>query len=176
MNGRGQTPVRPGERASGPQGTRLFSAEELRQYASALAPGQEARASVQGPVLQGTSTGCAGRRFMLRQGRQTVGRRGDNDIVIDDPSVSASHAWLMSHPGHYAVMNTLSTNGTFVNGKRVHEAALKHGDRVRFGQAEFVFLTREPGAPHPARGRLLALATLAVLALAAAIGWFIQRP
>jgi pSer/pThr/pTyr-binding forkhead associated (FHA) protein len=68
-------------------------------------------------------------------------------------------------------MNTLSTNGTFVNGKRVHEAVLKHGDLVRLGQAELVFLTRE----HGARRRLPLVRVAAVIvavASLAALGWW----
>jgi len=129
--------------SAGPQGTQLFSANELGQLAVEAGPVSSGRASVRQPVLQGTHGLMAGRRFSVRAGRQTIGRRDDSDIVINEPSVSATHAWVMNQQGHYVVMNTLSTNGTFVNNERVHEAVIKHGDLIRFGQAEFVFLTRE---------------------------------
>jgi hypothetical protein len=147
MDGYGPPPVLPrNRRSSGPQGTRLFSAEELRQAAREAAPVLLGRASAAAPVLEGASGAFEGRRYSLRSGRQTIGRRGDNDIVLEDLSVSASHAWIMNQQNQYVIMNTLSTNGTFVNGKRIHEATLRHGDRVRFGQVEFTFLTRERGA------------------------------
>lgn len=133
-------PARP---AAGPQGTQLLSAEELQQYARVDAAETDGRASVHEPVLMGSNGSVLDKRFVLKSGRQTLGRRHDNNIVIDDPSVSAAHAWIINQNGHYVVMNTLSTNGTYVNGKRIHEAPLQHGDRVHFGQAEFVFLTRE---------------------------------
>ncbi|NUO73428.1 MAG: FHA domain-containing protein [Frateuria sp.] len=169
MDGHGQPPVLPrNRRSSGPQGTRLFSAEELRQFAREATPVVLGRASAAAPVLEGASGDLQGRRISLRPGRQTIGRRGDNDVVLEDLSVSASHAWIMSQRNQYVIMNTLSTNGTFVNGKRVHEATLRHGDRVRFGQAEFTFLTRERGAGSDWRGWLaLGVAALAVLGLAA---------
>jgi hypothetical protein len=171
MDGPGQTPVLPqSRRSSGPQGTRLFSAEELRQFAREAAPVLLGRASAAAPVLEGASGDFMGRRISLRSGRQTIGRRGDNDIVLEDLSVSASHAWIMNQQGHYVVMNTLSTNGTFVNGKRVHEAALRHGDRVRFGQVEFTFLTRERGAGAAWRG-WLALAAAGLAALGVVAWW-----
>lgn len=171
MKGRDKLPVRPASSASaGSQGTRLFSAEELRQYAAQTAPAPDGRASVDKPVLEGVSAGLQGRRFVLGAGRQTVGRRADNDIVVDDLSVSASHAWIINQQGHHVIMNTLSTNGTFVNDKRVHQATLKHRDRIRLGQAEFLFMTREPGAGTRARPRWIALAALALLALAA-LAW-----
>jgi len=151
-------------RSAGPQGTRLFSAEELRLQASEATPVSTGRASVHEPVLEGVGGELGGRRFSVRPGRQTIGRRGDNNIVIGDSSVSASHAWIMNQQGHYVIMNTLSTNGTFVNDKRVHEAVLRHGDRIRLGQAEFVFLTRDPGASRP---RWLSFALMGLVLFAA---------
>lgn len=174
MNGPVPSPRRtPDPRTAGPQGTRLFSAEELRQYADAATPAARGPASVAQPVLQGRSQGLETMRFALRSGRQTVGRRADNDIVVNEPSVSASHAWVINQQGHYVIMNTLSTNGTFVNGKRVHEAVLKHGDCVRLGQAEFVFLTRERSAR---RQFPLGWAVGAVVMIAgvAALGWWLS--
>ncbi|MDE3071811.1 MAG: FHA domain-containing protein [Pseudomonadota bacterium] len=173
MKNRGQAPSRAvGGRSSGPQGTRLFAAEDLRQYAGEAGAGSSGRASVREPVLEGSSAGLAGRRFVLRTGRQTIGRRDDNDIVVNDPSVSASHAWIINQQGHYVIMNTLSTNGTFVNDRRIHETTLQHGDRIRLGQAELVFLTREHGAPAPARLRRI-LVGLLVLAALGAVAWWL---
>jgi pSer/pThr/pTyr-binding forkhead associated (FHA) protein len=162
------------ERVSGPQGTQLFSAEELRRH-TASGPHADAldRASANRPVLLGIDS-MDGKRFSLRAGRQTIGRRDDNDIVIDESSVSSSHAWIMNQNGHYVIMNTLSTNGTFVNDQRVHDAVLKHGDRIRFGQAEFVFRTRESG-PLGSKRSLVAAGILAVAALGALAWWLFMR-
>lgn len=157
------------KRTAGPQGTRLFSADELRVDPSEFDPQTNARASVGKPVLEGISAGFEGRRVSLPAGRQTIGRHANNDIVIEDPSVSSSHAWIINQRGHCVVMNTLSTNGTFVNDKRLHEAVLKHGDRIRLGHAEFVFLTREPDAAGRVWLRRLALALLLLTALGALV-------
>jgi pSer/pThr/pTyr-binding forkhead associated (FHA) protein len=163
-------------RAAGPQGTRLFSAEELSRLAAEAAPAPAGRASATEPVLEGVSEGLEGRRFALRPGRLTVGRGGHNDVVVEEPSVSSTHAWIVNQQGHYVVMNTLSTNGTFVNGQRVHESPIRHGDRVRFGQAEFVFLTREPGRRiGGATGWLIAAAVVAVVGMAALAWWMTAR-
>ena len=174
MNGRDNTPTPPaGKRSSGSQGTRLFSVEELRHYAEQTGPISSGRASVDKPVLKGISAGLHGQRFFLRPGRQTLGRRGDNDIVIDDLSVSASHAWIINQQGHHVIMNTLSTNGTFVNDRRTHETTLKHGDRIRLGQAEFVFLTREPGAASTGHLRWVAVGLWVALGLGALAWWLL---
>ncbi|HET6431192.1 FHA domain-containing protein [Dyella sp.] len=173
MNGPVPVPRRRNDpRTAGPQGTRLFTAEELAQYADAVAPAPPGPASTAQPVLLGRSEGLGTVRFALRSGRQTLGRRSDNDIVVNEPSVSASHAWVINQQGHYVIMNTLSTNGTFVNGKRVHEAVLKHGDCVRLGQAEFVFLTRERGERRRrSAGWITAAAAFALGALAVLAWW-----
>ena len=173
MNSDVQTPARSGgRRTAGPQGTQLFSAEELHQYASETGLASDGRASVHEPVIEGVGEGLEGRRFSLRSGRQTIGRGGDSDIVIDDPSVSSSHAWIINQHGHHVIMNTLSTNGTFVNDKRIHEAVLKHGDRIRLGQAEFVFLTRERGAAGTTRLRWIGFGLLTLGGLGALAWWF----
>ncbi len=175
MNSDVQTPARPGgRRTAGPQGTQLFSAEELRRYARETELASDGRASVHEPVLDGVSAGLEGRRFSLRSGRQTIGRGGGNDILIDDPGVSSSHAWIINQHGHHVIMNTLSTNGTFVNDKRIHEAILKHGDRIRLGQAEFVFLTRERDAADKTRMRWIGFGfgLLTLGGLGALTWWF----
>ena len=164
---RSQDATASSHRSAGPQGTQLFQADTLRAQTEQAASSGNARASVAEPVLEGVSPGIEGRRYTLRAGRQTIGRRDDNDIVLDDASVSSSHAWILNQQGHHVVMNMLSTNGTFVNDERVHEATLKHGDRVRLGQAEFVFLTREAGDRRiGARHWLVGALLLAAIVLA----------
>lgn len=172
-NPRQQTSSASTRHPSGPQGTRLFSTDELNRLADEAGAASTGRASVHEPVLEGANAGLEGRRFSLRAGRQTIGRRDDNDIVIGDLSVSSAHAWIMNQQGHYVIMNTLSTNGTFVNGKRVHEATLKHGDRVRLGQVEFVFLTREPGQHSHTRSIAIAIGVVALAALGVLAWWLL---
>ena len=162
-----------GRLRAGPQGTQLLSAVQMQQLALEESQAANGRASSHKPVLEGTQGELKGSRFTLLQGRQTIGRRGDNDIVINDPSVSATHAWIINQHGHYVLMNTLSTNGTFVNDKRIHETVLVHGDRVRFGQAEFTFLTHEHSEPALRRYAYVAAAVLGAAALAGAIWWVV---
>jgi pSer/pThr/pTyr-binding forkhead associated (FHA) protein len=160
------------EQRTGPQGTQLLSAEELQRLSQEETAAANGLATTREPVLLGSSEGVAGRRYSLRSGKQTVGRRADNDIIIDEPSVSAAHAWIINHDGHYVILNTLSTNGTFVNDKRVHEAPLSHGDKVRLGHAEFVFLTREPGTFDKTNLRWFAVALIGVIVVAGLAWWW----
>ncbi|WP_018871643.1 FHA domain-containing protein [Thioalkalivibrio sp. ALJ16] len=98
------------------------------------------------PVLVGVSANFRQQRLSFRPGKRSVGRQADNDIVLQDGSVSAQHAWLVNERGECRVVNLLSTNGTWVNDAKVHEAVLKEGDHVRFGRAEFVFHQRDDGS------------------------------
>jgi hypothetical protein len=63
----------------------------------------------------------------------TIGRTADNAIIIDSPAVSSHHACVFRDAGMIAVEDLQSTNGTFVNGKRVSRHLLRHGDVVQIG-------------------------------------------
>lgn len=175
MNKGQPQPTKAGGLRAGPQGTQLLSAAHMQQLAqeeAALA--SDGRASSHAPVLLGIHGSLKDCRYTLRQGRQTIGRRADNDIVVNDPSVSATHAWIINQNGHYVLMNTLSTNGTFVNDRRIHETVLMHGDRIRFGQAEFAFLTHEHAPQSPRHVLYAAAALLGLLALAGLAWWLLR--
>ena len=76
-------------------------------------------------------------------GRDTVllGRAARADFRIGDPTVSATHAMLRrSAGGEWTISDLGSRNGTRVNGWRVHETALRPGDLISLGLAEFTFL------------------------------------
>lgn len=79
----------------------------------------------------------------------TVGRRSDNDIVIDDPTVSGRHCRISLQGGVYFVEDLGSTNGTYVNGKRIQRAGLHPGDAV--GVAKHVLTLLEDGLEPYAR-------------------------
>jgi pSer/pThr/pTyr-binding forkhead associated (FHA) protein len=72
--------------------------------------------------------------FVLRLGRLTrIGRRSTSDIVLDDSTVSRRHALVLERGGAPVIADDRSRNGVFVNGLRVREAPLHHGDEVRIG-------------------------------------------
>lgn len=77
-----------------------------------------------------------GRFFVLREGRNVLGRAGDCDIVIDDDeNVSSEHAIILCRNGRTIVDDEKSMNGTFLNGDDVMEKKdLKDGDVVRLGK------------------------------------------
>ena len=69
----------------------------------------------------------------------SIGRGPDNDIVLDHVSMSGSHAMIHNLGGNFQGQDLGSTNGTFVNGAAISEAALANGYRVQFGGVEAVF-------------------------------------
>ncbi|MDY0170096.1 MAG: FHA domain-containing protein [Thermoguttaceae bacterium] len=73
------------------------------------------------------------------QGVVRIGRATDNDVVLDDPRVSRSHARLESLPGGGAVLEDLgSTNGSFVNGRRIAgRVKVQAGDTIALGRYTF---------------------------------------
>jgi ABC-type multidrug transport system ATPase subunit len=70
----------------------------------------------------------------------TIGRDAQNDIAIDHPTVSRYHARISRQDGTFAIADLNSSNGTFVNGKRVSGSqSLRPEDTIRIGPTRFVF-------------------------------------
>jgi len=76
-----------------------------------------------------------------------VGRRHDAQLILDCPSVSGLHAELVAHPTGLEVRDLKSTNGTFVNGRRVTESAwINAGDYVQFANVVFRVEQQSPAS------------------------------
>jgi hypothetical protein len=75
--------------------------------------------------------------------RLNVGRASDSDLYLNHPSVSKIHAaLLMNREGTLLVSDTGSTNGTFINGRRIAYGEARHvedGDVIGFGEVEVRF-------------------------------------
>src|SRR4051812_45275246 len=73
-------------------------------------------------------------------GRTSIGRGDDSQVVVDHPTVSRVHAWIESDDGKYFISDTGSRNGTFVDGERISERrALRDGALIRVGPARMIF-------------------------------------
>jgi two-component system, NtrC family, sensor kinase len=86
---------------------------------------------IQLDVIAGPNKGAS---FRPEEASFIVGRGATNRIILLDSKVSARHSQIESRGERYILRDLSSTNGTFVNGKSVTQAALKPGDRVRMGQ------------------------------------------
>ena len=73
-------------------------------------------------------------RYQLKKGMSlTIGRRDDNDMVIDDPAVSGHHAKIDSLGDRFVLIDLKSKNGTFVNEQLIDSHWLTGGDVVTIG-------------------------------------------
>lgn len=78
--------------------------------------------------------------YPLEKGKSlTIGRREDNDIVVDNLAVSGHHAKVDSVGERYLLVDLESKNGTFVNEEPVSRHWLQHGDVIIIGKHYLVF-------------------------------------
>jgi pSer/pThr/pTyr-binding forkhead associated (FHA) protein len=88
-------------------------------------------------ILQGSEPDAAPLTFRLAPGAvKTVGRAPRADFILDVALVSRLHCRLSALEDQLEVVDLSSTNGTFVNDKRVDRALLGSGDRLRVGRVE----------------------------------------
>mgnify|MGYP002682317096 CR=1 FL=1 len=76
---------------------------------------------------------AAGKVFELKEDVVTIGRDLVNDIVLTDTEVSRRHARLVRTDDGFTIEDMNSTNGCFVNGRRIKRQLLKDGDRLKVG-------------------------------------------
>ena len=95
------------------------------------------------------STGpTAGTVFPVAQRSLVIGRSPSADVRIDEHAVSNEHARLEQTDAGITLLDLGSTNGTYVNGRRVVDGALLvGGDNIQMGATTFTFVTRESGVP-----------------------------
>lgn len=73
------------------------------------------------------------------EGKARIGRSEDSEVVLVDPSVSRTHAMVEIDGDDPVVRDMGSTNGTFVNGRRVRSHPLHDGDELLFGNTKMRF-------------------------------------
>ena len=81
-----------------------------------------------------------GRLFSIGASPVTIGRNANNTIVINDVSISGVHSRIVPNAlGGFTVLDSSSTNGTFVNGLEQKAADLKDGDEIQIGESVMCF-------------------------------------
>lgn len=90
-----------------------------------------------------------GEREVGLNGDVTIGRVGENDIVIKVPEASRQHCRVSEEGGAWFVEDLGSSNGTRVNGRRVTKFELQDGDEIQVGIAKMRFLESDAVAPVP---------------------------
>src|ERR1051326_5453767 len=102
-----------------------------------------------GPAPRLVVTDALGRRIVaIDKPLFTIGRRSETDLRLPGADISRVHAEIVLDNGSCIIRDKQSRFGTFVNGERMTERELAHGDQIRLGQAgdtEIVFYVDEEG-------------------------------
>lgn len=95
----------------------------------------------------------------LKPGRLVIGRTPDNDLQIDSKFISRHHCQIITQPDSCVIEDLNSTNGIYVQSKRIRRHNLNDGDVVQVGQHEIMYIDeRAPrlrAAVDPAETSLL---------------------
>jgi hypothetical protein len=89
----------------------------------------------------------AGKHFPLDRPVVNIGRRLDNQIILEDPHVSRTHAQLRARDGRFVLFDLGSTSGTQVNGRRSQQHVLRPGDVITIGGSNMVYGEDPAGPP-----------------------------
>ncbi len=93
-----------------------------------------------------------GQSIPLPAGTITIGRAIDNDVVLDDATVSRSHATIGYRDGEYYIEDAGSMSGTMVEGAPAATTMLASGATLQMGEAEMVFMRTGAVGPADATG------------------------
>src|SRR5437588_3869629 len=122
-------------RQSAPGEPRMHPDSELQVSPTIIGP---ALTSVARQGLAWLEQASGERRYV--QGELRIGRGEQNDLRLNDASVSRYHAFLRRVDGRYLLSDVGSQNGTFINGRQVHAPSpVQSGDRIRAGTTELIF-------------------------------------
>jgi phosphoserine phosphatase RsbU/P len=95
-------------------------------------------------VLKGTNPG-QGAKLPLNAEKIVLGRNADCGIVINMPAVSREHAVIRRIDGNYYIEDLKSRNFTFVNNQKINtRTLLRHNDRIKICESEFLYVDRPP--------------------------------
>jgi hypothetical protein len=113
----------------------LFLWQVARAIRSHIGVNPGARSESGGAELVLLTGSSDGRRIRLRGAGQVIGRSSEADVEIDDPYASEFHARVGLQDQRIVVHDLGSTNGTYVNGRRVTSpTTVSRGDTVQIGK------------------------------------------
>ncbi len=80
------------------------------------------------------------KEIILDKPTYTIGRKPDNDIVLEHSTVSGHHCRVYASGGTYFVEDLNSTNGTFLNGKKTFKSGLRQDDSIGIVKYTLIFV------------------------------------
>ena len=81
--------------------------------------------------------------FHLETGTSILGRSALCDFFVNDASISRWHAEITLLDGRITVRDLESSNGTFLDGKRIQQGCVKPGQSLRFGKVTFLIASQK---------------------------------
>ena len=95
--------------------------------------------------------GAVLKEITLDKARLTIGRKPDNDLILDDESASGHHARIVQIQSVFFIEDAGSSNGMFANGKRTDRKQLVNGDKITIGQHALIYQedTSQAVSPPP---------------------------
>lgn len=118
-------------------------AEHLARVASEHGPGH-----VVGRILLASEGKTVIERELV-PGRLVIGRTPDNDLQIDSKFISRHHCQIVTQADACVIEDLNSTNGIYVQSKRVRRHNLNDGDVVQVGQHEIMYIDERPPRTRP---------------------------
>ncbi len=86
--------------------------------------------------------------FILESNSIKIGCYPDCDLIVEkDKFISGIHALIIYSEEHYFIQDNNSTNGTFINGRRIDRQKLQSGDIIAIGDTEFEFVSTFISSP-----------------------------
>ena len=95
------------------------------------------------PRLTAISGRLKGNVFSIENSPVVIGRDRTATLCIADASVSRRHSQIEKEDDQFVILDLESLNGTFINDVPVKRRPLQHGDRVRIGDSQFLFLMHD---------------------------------
>lgn len=86
-----------------------------------------------------TLDGAIVNEYFINKDSISIGRKLNNDIQLDELTVSGNHSLIQTIDDETFVKDNASTNGTLLNGVRIKKSALKHGDIIQIGNYQFAY-------------------------------------
>ena len=96
------------------------------------------------------------KEFPMLSGTLTIGRKPENDLVINHPAISGHHCRITLQGDTYFIEDMNSTNGTLVNDKKIIKAGIHHNDVITIAKHTVIFIDDRTNRPE-AKGEVISV-------------------